>query len=111
MLEISDQYMREMLSKTKNYTIVILKEGTKPDAPDKSSIIWEHGRRNFSLRAEKKLAIVCPVTSENGIDGICIFDAREDETRAIMDEDPAVKAGIFRYEMHNCKSFPGDSLG
>jgi hypothetical protein len=27
-----------------------------------------------------------------------------------MDEDPAVKAGVFVYEVHPCRSFPGDSL-
>jgi len=27
-----------------------------------------------------------------------------------MDEDPAVKEGIFTYELHPCRSFPGDCL-
>jgi hypothetical protein len=27
-----------------------------------------------------------------------------------MDEDPAVKTGIFTYEIHPCKSFPEDKL-
>lgn len=27
-----------------------------------------------------------------------------------MDDDPAVKAGIFIYETHPCFSFPGDKL-
>ena len=27
-----------------------------------------------------------------------------------MDEDPAIEAGIFIYEIHPCMGFPGDSL-
>jgi hypothetical protein len=27
-----------------------------------------------------------------------------------MEDDPGVKAGVFVYEVHPCRSFPGDSL-
>jgi hypothetical protein len=33
-----------------------------------------------------------------------------DEIKKVMDEDPGVKAGVFVYEIHACRSFPGDSL-
>jgi len=33
-----------------------------------------------------------------------------EEVVRIMDEDPAVKAGIFTYEVHPIRGFPGDSL-
>jgi hypothetical protein len=36
--------------------------------------------------------------------------APEEEVVRIMDEDPVVKAGIFTYELHPTRSFPGDSL-
>ena len=39
-----------------------------------------------------------------------IFNANIEETKSIMDEDPAVKEGIFVYEIHPCQSFPGDCL-
>jgi hypothetical protein len=42
--------------------------------------------------------------------GIAIFNASLDETKKIMDEDPGVKTGIFVYEVHSCRSFPGDCL-
>jgi hypothetical protein len=44
------------------------------------------------------------------VKGVGIFSTREEETKRIMDEDPAVKAGIFTYEIHPCRSFPGDKL-
>jgi uncharacterized protein YciI len=107
---ITDQYMREMLQTTKSYTLVLLKAGPKKESDDAAGIIWEHGRRNFSLRADGVLAIVCPVLDESVWSGIGIFDASPDDVRAIMDEDPGVKAGVFEYEVHPVRSFPGDAL-
>jgi hypothetical protein len=39
-----------------------------------------------------------------------IFDASVEEVKKIMDEDPGVKAGVFVYEVHPCRGFPGSSL-
>jgi hypothetical protein len=36
--------------------------------------------------------------------------AEPDETKRMMDDDPGVKAGVFVYEVHACRSFPGDAL-
>ncbi len=110
MTEITDDYMRQMMSKTKGYTLVLLKDGPNRGAPDEAAIIWEHGRRNFTLRADGLLAIVCPIRDETPVDGIGIFNAPADKVRALMQEDPAVKAGILAYEIHETRSFPGDSL-
>jgi len=111
MATITDDYMQQMRAKTKAYCLALLKPGPKANGhPDLEKLIWEHGRRNFSLRADGILAIVCPVTAETGINGLGIFNASVEETKKIMEEDPAVQAGIFAYELHPCRSFPGDSL-
>lgn len=107
---ITDEFMRQMLPTTRNYTIVILKAGPKKHEDGAESIIWEHGRRNFALRADGVLSIVCPVNDGSDVSGIGIFNAPAEEVRKIMDEDPGVKAGVFVYEIHPCRSFPGDSL-
>jgi hypothetical protein len=39
-----------------------------------------------------------------------IFNTDLDKTKSIMDEDPGVKEGVFTYELHPCRSFPGDKL-
>ena len=67
MATITDEFMREMLTKTKPYCVVILKSGPKWGGRDDQKIIWEHGRRNFELRAEGKLSIVCPTTGESEV--------------------------------------------
>jgi hypothetical protein len=110
MANITDDYMREMLPKAKNYTAVILKATPKRREPGMEPILWEHGRRNFSLRADGVLAIVCPVADDGDVRGVSIFNTNLEETCKIMDEDPGVKAGVFVYEAHVCRGFPGDSL-
>ena len=75
MTTITDEYMYEMLPKTKAYSIVILRPGPKAeDTPEVKKIIWEHGRRNFALRADGLLSIVCPIR-EGNVDGVGIFNA------------------------------------
>jgi len=102
MVEITDEFMKEMMLKTKEYTVVILKATEK--------IIWEHGRRNFKLREEGILSIVCPIRDESGVNGVGVFNGTPDEVKEIMDGDPGVIAGIFTYEIHATRSFPGDKL-
>ena len=110
MTTITDEFMHEMLTKTKSYCIVILKAGPKKNEPGADKILWEHGRRNFVLRAEGILSIVCPIADGSDIAGVGIFNAPVEEVQRLMDDDPGVQAGVFTYELHPCRSFPGDSL-
>ncbi|MGA2874360.1 MAG: hypothetical protein ABSE82_02365 [Nitrososphaerales archaeon] len=110
MIQITDEYMNDMLKTTRPYTVVILRATTKRNEPGADQIVWEHGRRNFVLRRDGRLCIVCPATDEGNVSGLYIFNTDVDETRKIMDEDPAVRSGIFRYDIHSVRSFPGDSL-
>ncbi len=110
MRDISDDEMRAMMATGRSYSLVILHKTPRRAGPGAEEIVWEHGRRNFALRAERLLPIVCPVSDDSDVSGIGIFDATLDEVKAIMDEDPGVVAGIFTYEAHACRSIPGDSL-
>jgi len=110
MATITDDYMRQMLAATRNYSLVILKIGPHRHDGGADGTIWEHGRRNFALRAEGVLAIVYPIADGSEVAGVGIFDASAEDVRAIMDEDPAVQAGILTYEVHPCRGFPGSSL-
>jgi hypothetical protein len=42
--------------------------------------------------------------------GVYIFNADMEKVKEIMEADPAIKAGIFTYELHPSRSFPGDEL-
>ncbi len=110
MTTITDEFMQQMLAKTRNYSIVILKAGPNKNMDGVQKVTWEHGRRNFKLRANGMLSIVCPVSDGSNVSGIGIFNAGVEEVIKIMDEDPGVQAGVFVYEVHATRSFPGDSL-
>ena len=109
-MTITDDEMHQGISAAKAYTLMILKATPKLRVPGVEKIVWEHGRRNFSLRAEGVLPIVCPVSDGGEIAGMGIFTTSVDETKKIMDEDPGVRAGIFTYEIHSCRGFPGSAL-
>jgi hypothetical protein len=70
-----------MITKTKEYTIVILTAAQKGNEPDAEKIIWKHGRRNFSLREEGKLSIVCPINDGTEVKGVGIFSTSIEEKR------------------------------
>ena len=78
-MTITDQYMRQMITKPKEYTIVILKSKQKRNGPEAEKIIWEHGRRNFLLREEGKLPTACHINDGTEIKGIGIFTTSIEE--------------------------------
>ena len=109
MQTITDEYMQEMRARTRTYCLLILRPGPRMKDAGADKVIWEHGRRNFALRAEGLLSIVCPV-GDAEVSGVGIFNAEKDEVDRLMQEDPAVKAGVLVYELHGCRGFPGDAL-
>ena len=110
MVEVTDDMMKEFLTKVKPYTLMILHKTSKFKMPDVSATVWEHGRRNMQCRLEGKMNITCPVHDETDLAGIIVFSTDLEETRRIMEGDPGVKAGIFTYELHTTKALPGSSL-
>jgi hypothetical protein len=108
--DITDDFMHDMLSRSKTYSLLVLRATPKRQEPGADAIVWEHGRRNFSLRSDGVLAIVCRIVDDSEWSGLGIFDATPEEVVRIMAEDPAVEAGIFTYEVHPIRGFPGDGL-
>ena len=110
MTTITDESMRERLNALKPYTVVLLRTAAGYGEPGADKIIWEHGRRQFSLRSDGVLSIICPVADDTELAGVNIFNASAEETTRLMEADPAVIAGVLRYELHPINSFPGDCL-
>ena len=110
MTPITDQFMRAELAKTKEYSVVLLYASDAYGKPGSEAVIWEHGRRNFELRSEGLLSIVAPVTDGTDLCGIGIFAGTVDEVADLMVDDPAVQAGLFTFQVHPVRSFPGDAL-
>ena len=66
MQQITDEQMQQMLMQTKEYTLVLLKSVPNVQKENMQQLLWEHGRRNFQLRAESLISIVAPVTQDIG---------------------------------------------
>ncbi|MEV4266792.1 hypothetical protein [Kribbella sp. NPDC049584] len=111
MTRFTDEQMRAAMSTTREYTVVLLEEGPQYGTEGADAIIWEHGRRNFELRADGLLNIVLPIRDDSTLCGVGIFPGTADDVRRIMDDDPGVRAGVFTYRIHPTRSFPGDALG
>jgi hypothetical protein len=50
------------------------------------------------------------VADESEVCGIGIFAAPPDRVAEIIADDPGVLAGVFVYDVHPCRGFPGDAL-
>jgi hypothetical protein len=107
---ITDEFMRQMQGKAKEYCVCIVKTTPKRGQTGANRFVTEHNRREFALRFDGPLSILCQVSDGSGVVSVSIFNASVDEVKKIMDEDPAVKEGIFAYELHACRSYAGDLL-
>lgn len=115
MTEITDQIMQARLATVRAYTTVLLKKGPVYEppstrSPQQAKIVLEHGRRNMQLSAEGKMPLVGPLAGAGEIVGLCVFSVPEAEARALMDDDGAVQAGVFVYDIVTWYGFPGDAL-
>jgi uncharacterized protein YndB with AHSA1/START domain len=107
---VTDETMRARLAATSTYTAILLRTTDKFVRPAVEPIVWEHGRRNMALAEAGLLPVVLPVTDDTDLAGIGIFAADPEDVRAIMDDDPGVRAGIFSYEVHPVRGFPAAAL-
>jgi hypothetical protein len=111
--QITDDYMHNRWEHVKPYALMVLKPNRARGylGDDPRPIVWEHGRRMMALQAAGIMPIVCPCSASNDvISGVSVFNTDPEEARAIMMDDPAVRAGIYIFEVHACRSWPGDAL-
>ena len=107
---INDDTMRARLAASASYTAILLHATDAFVRPAVDPIIWEHGRRNMALVEAGLLSVVLPVADDTPLAGIGVFAATPTQTRTIMDDDPGIRAGIFTYEVHPVRGFPGAHL-
>jgi hypothetical protein len=107
---VDDDTMRAALATARPYTVAILRRGPRRDHPERDRLVWEHGRRNFRLRAAGLLAVVLPFGDGADTAAVGVFDLDLEGTRAALEGDPAIRAGVFTLELHPARGFPGDRL-
>jgi uncharacterized protein len=69
----------------------------------------EHGKYMLSLYIKGAMKLAGPLTDEAG-GAVLLEVSDETEAKAIVANDPAVKSGIFVYEMHPWKLQPWDEF-
>jgi uncharacterized protein len=69
----------------------------------------EHGKYMLSLYIKGSMKLAGPLTDNAG-GAVLLAVADESEAKAIVAEDPAVKSGIFLYEIHPWKLQPWDEF-
>ena len=69
----------------------------------------EHGKSMLNLYIKGSMKLAGPLTDNAG-GAILLVVGQESEAKAIVAEDPAVKSGIFLYEMHPWKLQPWDEF-
>jgi len=109
-MTITDEFMKNRLTQARSYTLVILHKTAKMAEDGARAVVWEHGRRNMALGAEGVMPLVFPVNDGTDVSGVGVFLGSPDEVKVLMDGDPGVVAGLFTYEVHACRGFPGSKL-
>jgi predicted ester cyclase len=113
---VTDEMLRDALQRIRPYTVYILKASPSYQEPGPAreswveDLIWEHAKRNYALYLAGLKRIVCPIGDDSGTTGVGIFAADPGEADRIMRQDPAVKAGLFTYEIHPTQTFPESTL-
>ncbi|MHB8215079.1 MAG: YciI family protein [Candidatus Sulfotelmatobacter sp.] len=86
------------------YTLVLMKRGDKwnPDAPGFIDVMKQHHAFVEQIGEQGKLAIAgpFPFDDQGELRGVAIFRVGVEETAKLTQDDPIVKAGLLKPEIH-----------
>ena len=86
------------------YTLVLMKTGEhwSPDAPEFMEVIKRHHAFIQEMTAEGNIAIAgpFPLSEPGDLRGATIFRVGEAQTAKLAQEDPVVKTGLLKPELH-----------
>ena len=108
-ITVTDEQVRQLAGTARSYSLGLLWWGPERYKDGADATEREHQRRMVSLRAEGVIAILCPVGSDT-LAGVAIMSVPAEEASRILDDDPCVRSGMMRLEVHACHGFPGDAL-
>jgi predicted enzyme related to lactoylglutathione lyase/uncharacterized protein YciI len=104
--------LQKEIARGRAYALVFLKAGPArgQSAEETARLQVAHLTYLFRLRAEGKLVINGPLTSDGELRGLSIYNTDVAEARRLAEADPAVQAGRLVVEAHPWFGLPGDSL-
>jgi hypothetical protein len=95
MKTFTDDEMNQLMITARPYSLVILKPGPNSFDDTAPSLMWEHGRRSLGLRDAGVLPASLAVLDSSELWGIRVFTGTVDDTIALLNDDPAVAAGVL----------------
>lgn len=106
---ITDEEIQAVAATARPYSLALLSWTTDRHREGADAIEREHQRRMVAMRADRTIAVLCPVQTDD-LAGIAIMTVPTEEAIAIMALDPCVQTGMMTVAVHPCAGFPGDSL-
>jgi len=96
---------------TKATYLVLYRPGPTwlPGKPVMEQPLKEHGKYMLSLYIKGSMKLAGPLTDNAG-GAVLLEVTNEAEAKAIVTNDPAVKSGVFVYEMHPWKLQPWEDF-
>jgi uncharacterized protein len=86
------------------YTLVLMKQGDKwdPSAPEFMDVVKRHHALLVQMTEQRSLAIAgpFPLDDQGELRGAEIFRVGAEETAKLVQDDPTVKAGFLKPELH-----------
>jgi len=86
------------------YTLVLMKRGDKwnPDAPGFIDVMKQHHAFVEQMTEQGKLAVAgpFPFNDQGELRGVAIFRVGAEQTAKLTQDDPIVKAGLLKPEIH-----------
>ena len=94
----------ETIQGMEQYTVVLLKSGEKwnPGTPGFMDVIRQHHAVLQEMIEKGKIAVAgpFPLSDPGELRGVTIFRVGVEETAKLVRDDPTVKAGLLKTEMH-----------
>ncbi len=107
--EAEPDKIKEHLSRTKRYGMIVLTRG--PNYETQKDVMPAHA--TFWIRRKEEGLVLTngPVLGDGDIVGLGIFRSEDlDEITLLMEKDPGVITGRFRYRAMTYVGAPGDAL-
>ena len=106
------QELLPKLASLSPYTLVVLRKGPNYENEDTTGIIQaEHLPYVFKQREEGHMVLTFPIQDQTELAAIGIYNTLDKElVKSLTVEDPAVKAGVFTYEIVSGVGLKGDIL-
>jgi uncharacterized protein YciI len=86
------------------YTLVLMKRGDhwNPNAPEFMDVMRQHRAFVNQMLDQEKMAIAgpFPFSDQSELRGVAIFRVRAEQTAKLTQDDPTVKAGLLKAEIH-----------